>query len=194
MPVTMTKPPSLTKHWLLDDICKKWQIHISTMQRWRAKGHVPRRYDAEGKNYLTTQDVLDAAGTWENLSTVEEMMVFFQVSKRTLAEWRKQGHVPFIKLFDAIRFSRSAIDKFLEQCEVTNRIPLVDGDPLTEKQAEVAQKIEDELAKHESMTSMDIVVATGASPATVRRVLGLLLGADRISREGNTRGTRWRVS
>jgi nitrogen PTS system EIIA component len=49
------------------------------------------------------------------LMTIEELMNYLKVSRRTIYEWLKQNRIPAIKIVGQWRFRKDKIDAWLEQ-------------------------------------------------------------------------------
>ncbi len=49
------------------------------------------------------------------LMTIEELMNYLKVSRRTIYEWLKQNKIPAIKIVGQWRFRKDKIDAWLEE-------------------------------------------------------------------------------
>lgn len=49
------------------------------------------------------------------LLTIDDLMQYLKVSRRTIYEWLKQNKIPAIKIVGQWRFRREKIDAWLEQ-------------------------------------------------------------------------------
>lgn len=52
------------------------------------------------------------------LLTIDELAAELRVSKGTLYNWVYQRKIPYVKVGRLVRFERSAIDKYLDECRI----------------------------------------------------------------------------
>lgn len=72
--------------------------------------------------FTAVKQATDSKGTNSNnssgLLTIDDLATELRVSRGTLYNWVYEKRIPYLKVGRLVRFERSAIDKYLDECRI----------------------------------------------------------------------------